>query len=47
MRMAGRMGGKQVKVKNLQVLQILKDKNVIVVKGAIPGPNNGYLNITN
>tara|TARA_B100000427_G_scaffold58854_1_gene46224 strand:+ start:268 stop:918 length:651 start_codon:yes stop_codon:yes gene_type:complete len=47
MRMGGRMGGKQVKVKNLQVLQILKDKNVIVVKGAIPGPNNGYLNITN
>jgi large subunit ribosomal protein L3 len=47
MRMAGRMGGKQVTVKNLQVLQILKDKNVIIVKGAIPGPNNGYLNITN
>ena len=47
MRMAGRMGGKQVKVKNLQVLQILKDKNVIILKGAIPGPNNGYLNITN
>tara|TARA_B100002052_G_C15864911_1_gene591855 strand:+ start:1571 stop:2221 length:651 start_codon:yes stop_codon:yes gene_type:complete len=47
MRMAGRMGGKQVKVKNLQVLQIFKDKNVIVVKGAIPGPNNSYLNITN
>ena len=47
MRMAGRMGGNQVKVKNLQVLKVLKDKNVIVLKGAIPGPNNGYLNITN
>ena len=47
MRMGGRMGGNQVKVKNLQVLKILKDKNVIILKGAIPGPNNGYLNITN
>ena len=47
MRMGGRMGGKQVTVKNLQVLKVLKDKNVIILKGAIPGPNNGYLNITN
>ena len=47
MRMAGRMGGDQVTVKNLQVLKILKDKNVIILKGAIPGPNNGYLNIRN
>jgi len=47
MRMGGRMGGKQVTVKNLQVLRVLKDKNVIILKGAIPGPNNGYLNITN
>ena len=47
MRMGGRMGGKQVTVKNLQVLKILKDKNVIILKGAVPGPNNGYLNITN
>ena len=45
--MAGRMGGDQVTVKNLQVLKILKDKNVIILKGAIPGPNNGYLNIRN
>jgi len=47
MRMAGRMGGQKVKVKNLEVLQIFKDKNVIIVKGAVPGPNNSYLNITN
>ena len=47
MRMGGRMGGKKVTVKNLQVLKILKDKNVIILKGAVPGPNNGYLNITN
>ena len=47
MRMGGRMGGKQVTIKNLQVLKVLKDKNVIILKGAVPGPNNGYLNITN
>ena len=47
MKMAGRMGGKKVKIKNLEVLQIFKDKNVIVVKGSVPGPNNSYLNITN
>ena len=47
MRMGGRMGGKQVTIKNLQVLKVLKDKNIIILKGAIPGPNNGYLNITN
>ena len=47
MRMGGRMGGEKVTIKNLEVLQIFKDKNVIVVKGAVPGPNNSYLNITN
>ena len=47
MRMAGRMGGEKVKIKNLEVLQVFKDKNVIVLKGAVPGPNNSYLNITN
>jgi len=47
MRMAGRMGGNKVKIKNLEVLQILIDKNVIVLKGSVPGPNNSYLNITN
>jgi len=47
MRMAGRMGGDQVTVKNLQVLQILPEKNVIVLKGAVPGANNTYINITN
>ena len=47
MRMAGRMGGDKVTVKNLEVLKIFPDKNVIVLKGAVPGPNNSYLNIRN
>jgi large subunit ribosomal protein L3 len=45
MRMAGQMGNERVKVENLQVLKILADKNMIVVKGAVPGANNSYITI--
>jgi len=37
LRMAGRMGGDRVTVKNLKVLQIDKDTNTLVISGAIPG----------
>ena len=37
MRMAGQMGNKTVTIENLQVLKVLTDKNLIVVKGSIPG----------
>jgi len=43
MRMAGRTGGERVKMINLQVLKIDPDKNLIVVKGSVPGPNGSYL----
>ncbi len=43
MRMAGRMGGKRVKVKNLQVLKIFPAENLLVVKGAIPGHKGSYV----
>jgi large subunit ribosomal protein L3 len=43
MRMAGRTGGGRVKVVNLQVLKIVPEKNLIVVKGAVPGPKNSYI----
>jgi len=43
MRMAGRTGGKRVKMINLKVMKIIPEKNVIVVKGAVPGPNNSYV----
>ncbi|MBN2615487.1 MAG: 50S ribosomal protein L3 [Bacteroidales bacterium] len=43
LRMAGRMGGNRVKMINLQVMQIIPEKNVIVVKGSVPGPNNSYV----
>ena len=37
MRMAGQMGNVRVKVENLQILKVLADKNLLVVKGSIPG----------
>jgi large subunit ribosomal protein L3 len=43
LRMAGRMGGNRVKVVNLQILKIIVDKNLVLVKGAIPGSNGSYV----
>jgi len=45
MRMAGRTGGDTVKVLNLQVMKIVLEKNLLVVKGSVPGPNNSYVKI--
>jgi len=47
MRMAGRMGGERVTYQNLKIMKILADKNIILIKGAIPGPKNSYVEITN
>ena len=43
MRMAGRTGGEKVTVQNLRVLKVVADKNLLVVKGAIPGHKNSYV----
>ena len=43
MRMAGRMGNDRVKIINLQVVKIIADKNIIVVKGSVPGHKGSYL----
>jgi len=43
MRMGGRMGGDTVTVQNLRVLKVVKDKNLLVVKGAIPGHKNSFI----
>jgi large subunit ribosomal protein L3 len=43
MKMAGHMGNERVKVQNLQVLKVLEEKNMIVVKGSIPGPKGSYV----
>ena len=43
MRMAGRMGGDRVKMINLQILKIMPEKNILIVKGSVPGPKGSYL----
>lgn len=44
-RMAGRYGNERVTVRNLKVVQIDADKHLILVRGAVPGPNGGYIMI--
>jgi len=43
MKMGGQMGSDQVTVRNLEIVSVDVDDNVIAVKGAIPGPNGGYV----
>jgi len=42
-RMAGHDGNKKVKVINLEIIDIIPEQNLIVVKGAVPGPKGGYV----
>jgi len=43
MRMAGRTGGQNVKQINLQIVKLVPEKNLVVVKGSVPGPNGSYV----
>lgn len=43
MRMAGRMGGDNVTIQNLRVLKVVADKNLLVIKGCVPGHKNSYV----
>ncbi|CAZ96660.1 50S ribosomal protein L3 [Zobellia galactanivorans] len=45
MKMAGRMGGERVTIQNLRVLKVVPEKNLLVVKGAVPGHKNAYVTI--
>ena len=45
MRMAGQMGNAKVKVINLQIVKIVKEKNMLLVKGSVPGANGSYLKV--
>ena len=45
-KMAGRMGNENVTVKNLEVTHVEKDKNLVFIKGAVPGANNGIVFIS-
>lgn len=42
-RMAGRMGNQRVKMINLQIMKIVLEKNLVLVKGAVPGSNGSYV----
>ena len=43
MRMAGRTGGKRITVQNCEIIKILSDKNLLVLKGSVPGNNRSIL----
>ncbi len=43
MRMAGRDGGKTITIENLEVVKIIPEKNLLVVKGSVPGARGSYL----
>ncbi|MFJ1435416.1 50S ribosomal protein L3 [Capnocytophaga canimorsus] len=45
MRMAGRMGAEKVTVQNLKVLKVVPEKNLLIVKGCVPGHKNAYVTI--
>ena len=45
MRMAGQTGNSKVKVQNLRVLKVVPEKNLLVVKGCVPGHKNAYVTI--
>ncbi len=45
LRMAGRMGGKKVSVRNVEIVDVLADKNILLVKGGIPGSTNALIEI--
>jgi large subunit ribosomal protein L3 len=46
MRMSGHMGNQKVTTRNLRVLGVDKDENLLVVEGSVPGPQGGYIVIT-
>lgn len=45
-KMPGRFGGKKVTVKNLKIVKILQDKNIVLISGAIPGRKNTLIKVT-
>lgn len=44
-RMAGRMGGNRVTVQNLEIVEVIPDKNLLLVRGSVPGARNALLHI--
>jgi len=46
MRMAGRMGGRKVMSMSAKIIKLMPENNLLIVQGAVPGPNGGYVIIT-
>ena len=46
MKMAGQYGNKQMTVRNLEIVKVNKENNQILLKGSVPGANNGIVYIT-
>ncbi len=44
-RMGGRMGGDQVTVRNLKVVGVIADSNLLLIRGSVPGAINGFVEI--
>jgi large subunit ribosomal protein L3 len=44
-RMAGQYGNAQVTIRNLEVIRFIKEQNLLLVKGAVPGPNGGLVRV--
>jgi len=42
-KMAGRMGNEKVTIRNLKIMDIMKDENILLLKGSVPGPKGGLL----
>jgi large subunit ribosomal protein L3 len=42
-KMPGQMGNARVTVQNLKVVRVVPEKNLLMVRGAVPGPNGGYV----
>jgi len=45
MRMGGRMGFERVTIKNLKVVKVIPESNILIIRGSVPGAINGYLEI--
>jgi large subunit ribosomal protein L3 len=43
MKMSGQLGTTRVTVRNLEIIEVDAEDNVLLVKGAVPGPNGGYV----
>ena len=44
-RLGGRMGGDRVKLQNLQVLKVMPEQNLLIIKGAVPGHNGSFVKV--